>query len=418
MRILFVTPGFPAPPTTGGSQRNFHLIRLLARHHQIHLFSLAATRPDADALATLQGWCHSITLAPIPVRSFTTRLKEMVTTATPDLARRVSSTEIRSLLARTLQNETFDLVQAEGLEVGADLIEALDAMPAPRPLLVLDAHNAEYLLQQRAFAVDRGRTGLWPAAVYSLVQWIKLRRYERMVCQRAAVVVAVSEQDRQALLALDPALQIVVAPHGVDVERYRPSLSGAGRSNVHPELLFTGTMDFRPNVDAATWFCSEILPRVREHVPNVHLTIAGRSPTAAVRALESSAVTVTGAMPDDLPYFQQATAFVLPMRYGGGVRLKLLQALAVGLAVVSTEMGAEGVPVRDREHLLVARQPEAFAQAVVRVLTDRPLAARLGAAGRALAQQNFSWEAAAETIETAYGALIAKHSEKGLRTED
>ncbi|MBI4497829.1 MAG: glycosyltransferase [Chloroflexi bacterium] len=443
MKVVLVTPGFPAPPTSGGSQRAFHLLRLLGRRHQVHLFSLVGASPAPDALAQVQPFCSGVTLARVPGRSVLHRLHDLISTAQPDLAQRFAAPEARALLARLLGAGACDVVQVEGLEASADLLAAWEALPPPRPALVLDAFNAEYLLQRRAFLVDLGRPDRWPVAAYSLVQWHRLRRYEQDICRRAAAVLAVSEADRQALLALvgaqgrsegkdcrgerrawatpgRPGLQagiqqctddrplapggkVALVPHGVDTARYRPpSEPVPGHA---PELLFTGTMDYRPNVDAITWFCTHVLPRVRERVPDVRLTIVGRDPTAAVRALAGPSVTVTGAVTDDLPYFQRASAFVLPMRYGGGVRLKLLQALACGLPVVSTPLGTDGVAACHGEHLLLAERPEEFAQAVVRVLADPALAARLGRSGRALVAERYTWEAAASLVEDVYEEL-------------
>jgi glycosyltransferase involved in cell wall biosynthesis len=225
------------------------------------------------------------------------------------------------------------------------------------------------------------------------------------------VVAAVSEEDRRTLLRLQPAALIGVVPNGVDTAHFsRAALAGerAGPLSLAAStLVFSGTLDFRPNVDAVLWFAREVLPRVRARRPEARLLVVGKRPAPALRALaEQGALTLTGEVPDARPYIAGAAVYVVPMRIGGGVRLKLLEALALETPVVSTGMGAEGVAgLRGDEHCLLADDPAGFAVAVLRLLDEPTLARRLGAAGRELARARYDWTAIVPRLEALYAEL-------------
>ncbi|MBI2939766.1 MAG: glycosyltransferase [Chloroflexi bacterium] len=267
------------------------------------------------------------------------------------------------------------------------------------PAVVLDEHNAEYVLQARAWRIAL-RSGHLAGAAYSLLQAWKLRRYEAASLRQVDGVVAVSEADRRALAALGPLPPCAVVPNGVDTDRYQPLPSRPAGS---PRLVFTGTMSFRPNVDAVEWFVRTVWPALRRAEPNLSVAIVGREPTPAVRALGRIAgVEVVGPVPDDRPPIGSATVYIVPLRIGGGVRLKILQAMAMGVPIVSTTLGYEGIDASSGEHLLAADTPDEFAAAIRRVLHDPALAQSLGASGRALAAAHYDWRQLVPGIEQLY----------------
>ncbi|HEX4935153.1 MAG TPA: glycosyltransferase, partial [Gemmatimonadaceae bacterium] len=181
------------------------------------------------------------------------------------------------------------------------------------------------------------------------------------------------------------------------------------------EIVFTGSMDWMPNEEGIAWFVRDILPRIRREVPGAHLSIVGRNPTALVRSLGSEAVEVTGTVPDIRPYLQRASAVVVPLRVGGGTRLKIFEAMAMECAIVSTTIGAEGLPVGDGEHLRIADTPEGFASAVVSILRDRAAARRLGEASAALVRQRFGWASVTDDFIAACEATVARWREGAAR---
>jgi glycosyltransferase involved in cell wall biosynthesis len=265
------------------------------------------------------------------------------------------------------------------------------------------------VLQQRAWETDTRRPSRWHAAGYSLIQWQKLRRYEAAVCRQADRVVAVSEADRRALLELDPALDVTVVPNGVDLGYY-----GAYERQSDPQppdygpyaIMFTGKMDFRPNIDAVTWFAEEVLPLVRRQVPEARFIVVGKQPhERVVRLGVQPGVTITGWVPDIRAHIAAAAVYVVPMRIGGGTRLKVLEALAMRRAVVSTHVGAEGFPLEGQEALAFADEPDRFAETVVALLGDRQCRQQLGNAGRAFVEANYGWQAIVPRMKAVYKEL-------------
>ncbi len=316
------------------------------------------------------------------------------------MALRLESPLFRQHLADLLARQPVDAVHIEGIEM-APYIDVLEAA-RPRPLIIFDNFNCEYLLQKRAFLTDLRHPLRWHGALYSFVQWQRLRRYEADLCRRADHVIAVSEADAEALRRLVPGLIPTVIPNGVDVSAYDPRTPPAPGMQ-EGALVFTGKMDFRPNVDAMLWFAEEVLPRVRQQAPHVHLWIVGQRPHPRLAPLRNNpAVTLTGYVEDTRPYIAGATVYVAPLRIGGGTRLKLLEAMAMEKAIVATRLGAEGYEVRDGEELLLADDAETFAAAVLSLLADAEKRAALGRAARRFVERCYDWQVLAPRIERLY----------------
>ncbi|MDP2660363.1 MAG: glycosyltransferase, partial [Dehalococcoidia bacterium] len=303
------------------------------------------------------------------------------------------SYEFRAKLEKAEETGGFDLVQVEGLEMGPYALEVcrLRRGDANRPLVLFDDHNAEYALQRSAYRADLGLPRRWPRAAYSLLQWRKLRSYEREVCRRVDGVLAVSEADASALRALAPGLRPRVIPNGVDTTAFGYR-SLAGRSDGGaPVLVFTGTMDYRPNVDAAVWFCHQVLPLVRREQPSAKLLLVGRDPSQAIRSLAGHGVSVTGSVEDVRPYLHQGNVFVAPLRMGSGTRLKILEAMSSGLPVVSTTIGMEGIAATPGQEALVANDPRSFASCVLELLAGPTRAQSLATRARLLVERRYDW---------------------------
>jgi glycosyltransferase involved in cell wall biosynthesis len=270
--------------------------------------------------------------------------------------------------------------------------------------VVLDEHNVEYRIPQR---LGEAPDASPPMRSFARREWPRLRDFERDACRRADRVLAVSAEDAAALTALDPAAlreRVVPVPIGVDLEHWEAVTPEADAD----EILSIGTMYWPPNVDALLYFCAEVLPLVRARLPRVRLNIVGSRPTAAVRALGAAdpLVTVTGWVDDVRAYARRGGVFVAPLRSGSGMRVKILNAMAMGLPVVSTTVGAEGIAVTQGEDILLADTPSAFAAAVVELLTDRARAARMGNAGRRLMERHYGWEAVGRQLLEAYDPLL------------
>jgi len=416
-RILILTPQLPHPPQslTGRSQgttiRNYNLIARLAHRHTIDLLTFVEPTPvgpDAvpiDEIALLRPYCRQIVTETPPVRTLSQRGRDTLFSALPDMALRLESPAMHTHLAGLLREHDYDVVQVEGIEMAPYALRwwAAAGEDRPRPRLVFDDHNAEYLLQKRAFTTDVRRPRRWLAAAYSLVQWHKLARYERRICRAADGVAVVSDADHRALEALAPGLDAIVVPNGVDLDFYRPGVVPALTGLGTRALVFTGKMDYRPNVDAVLWFTDAVLPRILAQIPDAHFYAVGQQPHARLAHLaDHPAVTLTGRVPDVRPYIVGAGVFVVPLRIGGGTRLKVLEAMALGQALVSTRLGCDGFPFEEGRQVRFADDPLTFADTVVDLLRDRERAVALGQAARAFVEAHFGWDAIVPLLEKLY----------------
>ena len=266
-------------------------------------------------------------------------------------------------------------------------------------------HNVESEIWRRHAET---KTGAMAKALYGM-QYRRMLRYEGRALTRFDGVLAVSDADAATFASLYPGAirqPVHVVPTGVDTNYFAPDRSPAPRTlqsaSGNQQLIFTGSMDWLPNEDAMQFFCRDILPLIRAEEPDASLSIVGRTPTPAVKRLaEDRGVRVTGRVDDVRPYMKDAAVYVVPLRIGGGTRLKIFEAMAMGKALVSTTVGAEGLPVTDGEHLTIADEPNTFARAVVRLLRDAERRAQLETAARALVVERYDWSAVAGELEAA-----------------
>ncbi len=404
MNLLFLTPAPPFPPDQGTSIRNWGIISSLAKQHRISLLTFA-NRSDRIA-PELNDCCATVISVSNPrARTPAHRLATALCSPRADLADRLTSPEFTYQLKSLLQSESFDAVHVEGLELAPHLQQiANKRWHTPTPLIIYDAHNAETVIQYRAFQTDRLQVSRWPAALYSRLQLPRLARLERQISAQADVVLCVSEEDCSALRRLLPGLQPVLVPNGISLNEYPETVKPAGLPS--PALVFSGKLDYRPNVDAVLWFAQEILPLVRKIHPEATFVVVGKKAVPVVgRLAEDPAITLTGQVPDVRPLIAAATVFVAPLRMGGGTRFKILEAMALRRPIVSTTIGAEGFPIADGRELLLADTPSEQARAVCSLLEDAPTRTRLGAAGRSFVEANYQWSAIMPRLEEVYRSI-------------
>jgi len=400
MRILLLTPQRPYPPHQGTTLRNFNLIKELARRHSVCVLTFLEPDQNPDEPGPLPDLCDWVETVPVPERTTALRLRQMLFTRRPDMSWRLWSPAFNERLQARLQAEQFDVVEIEGIEM-APYLPTLEAA-WPRPLIIYDAHNAEWILQQRAFAADIGNPARWLAALYSWVQWHRLRRYEADLLHRVDHTIAMSAPDMVALRDVAPLAPSTVIPNGVDLQAYSQFKGKA----IQFDLLFTGKMDFRPNIDAVLWFAQEVLPLVQTQRPRTTFGIVGQRPHPRLDVLRDlPGVSITGYVADVRPYIAGTTVYVAPLRVGGGTRLKLLEAMAMGKPIVATTVGAEGFPVVNGQELLLADVPETFAGHLLELLANPARRTELGAAGRSFARANYGWDALVPQLEKIYHNL-------------
>lgn len=402
MKILFLTPQYPYPPHKGTTLRNYNIIANLAHRHAIDLLTFSDVQPPVDS--PLNALCHRIATVPMRQRSIRRRALDTIFSPWPDMGLRLWSSEFEHKLDEWLADSKYDVIQVEGVELARYAL----ALPrfigggSGRGLVLFDDHNAEYLLQQRMAEAEIAAHGWNLGAIYSSIQARKLRGFERSMCRRADRVVAVSEADAAAIRQLDPSVRIQVIPNGVDTDFYRrdrvtPTHSGKdpqGRTVDLPphSLVFTGTMDFRPNVDAALWFARGVLPLVKQSIADAHFVIVGQHPHGRLDVLRDEAsILITGEVEDTRPYIAAASVYVVPLRMGSGTRLKVLEALSMEAPIVSTTLGAEGFSIEHNRELLLADDPVSFAKSIVELIQQPQRGRSLGQAGRALAIDQYEW---------------------------
>lgn len=405
MRILVVYRGLPWPISEGYHLRVLHLFRRLAARHEVHLLGLvheeeqAAQRPHLEA----DGFCASIHLEWLPKRSALGRLRTNLGFE-PSAALKAEYPGY----GRRLRVLVEDLVQRHGIDVGyafdswAQVLYS-DALVVPTLLDVCDSRSFFYERQ-----LERGDL--------SLVQRLRVRQLrrrftgiERFTLSTYPVATVVSELDRAHLLSLVPDARVEVIPNGVDLEMFAPQ----PEVEEEPEnLIFFGNMDFLPNVDAAVTVAREVLPRVRERHPGATFTVVGTNPVEEVRALAGlPGVEVTGGVPDLKPWIGRAAMLVAPMRFGAGIKNKVLETLAMEKPVVTNSTGAEAMYPEVRDLLSFAEDPEVFAERVCELLGDPESRRRIGRRGREVMARFHSWDAAASRYEELLAELAAGGAE-------
>lgn len=402
-RLLVLTPQLPYPPHQGTSLRNWHILRGLALTHRVSLLSFVEPNQatDAAALQLLRDVCQEMRLVAVPQRNIALRLRQLLTTRLPDMAHRLYAPAFGLALRQWLSETLFDVVQVEGIELARYIQVIREVSPTSR--ILFDDHNAETELQRRNFLTDVKRPQRWFAAAYSFIQVQRLRRFERWAMRQADWVVAVSEQDAHHLHVLAPKKEVMVVPNSIDIGSYQLAVSRDQSLNLPTsDLVFTGKMDYRPNVDAVLWFAETIWPQIRAARPQTTWAIVGQKPHARLESLRGrDGVMLTGWVADVQPYLAAAKLFLMPFRAGSGTRLKLIEAMAAGKAIVSTTVGAEGFPVQSGREIILVDEPESFAQAVLRLLDDEGERARLGAAACQFAQQ-YDWRVVVPRFNTIY----------------
>lgn len=400
MKILLLTPDLPYPSESGAAIRNMGIIRgLAAGGRRLSLVSFAEKAPD-PASNPLFDLCEEVHIAPTPRHGKLKRIVKLVGSGQADVAFRLGCAEYRRILGRLLQANAYDLIQFSGIELACYLPLITSAKKSAK--VVYDALNAEAELQRVVARVDRGETRRLPTALYSTIQSARLQRFERAICRAVDAVIAVSEQDRGFLLEHGGA-PVRVMPNGIHVAEYKPAADAA---RAPCQLVFSGKMDYRPNVDAVEWFHSAVYPLLRERNPQARLLIVGRNPHRRLRHLaDDEYVRVTGWVESVLPFLHEAAIYIAPLRMGSGTRLKILQAMAAGCAVVSTSIGAAGLNDEVKGALCIADDEAAFARAVVSLLDDEARRRQLGALAQERVGRHYDWSALIPRLLRVYEEL-------------
>jgi sugar transferase (PEP-CTERM/EpsH1 system associated) len=409
MRILWLNANLLLPLDKGGKLRTWHVMRHLAAHHEITYLSFcdpAQPRADHDGMREVCADLHTIprTDAAKGTARFYADAARYLVDPVPYGVAKYRSEAFRATVDRLIRERRFDAVVCDFL---VPVVNMPGRLPCPG---LLFTHNVEAEIWRR-----HAENAANPLSRYLLrQQWRRMLRFERNALSRFDLVLAVSEADRDTFQRLYPDTlrsPAHVVQTGVDTTYFAPASAPGRRAH----LVFTGSMDWLPNEDGMQYFVRDILPRIRQVEPDATLSIIGRSPTPAVKRLaEDAGIEVTGRVDDVRPHIAAGAVYVVPLRIGGGTRLKIFEAMAMGKAVVSTTVGAEGLPVTPGQNIVIADEPARFAQAVVHMIRDGDARRKIEAAARRIVVERYDWAAVAQDFEEALTRAVRPSDNEGL----
>lgn len=379
MRIAVFTPYLPYPPDTGGKIRSHHLLRALSQRFTVDLYTVYYGEGPCEAhIRALEEHCRRV--VPLCLEKHW-RTRDRVRRTLASLPRSVDyfrTAHSLELARQLLCDRRYDLVIADEIHM-TPYAELAPDLPRIVGRQKVDHAHYRQMARARPWGLQK---------VLDLVEATQLRRYERAKMPFYHACVACSQQDAVAIQQDAPGIPILVIPNGADLTVFVPS--GRPRSKA-PTLLYVGSMHYYPNIDAVQFFLEDIYGLVRQEVPDVHVQIVGHAPTPAIQQFgQLPSVEVTGSVPDVRPYYEQAAVFLVPLRLGGGTRLKIVEAMAMGLPVVSTAVGAEGLDIHPGQDILIADDAPSFAQSVTKLLSDSDLRDSISKGGRLLARR-YDW---------------------------
>jgi sugar transferase (PEP-CTERM/EpsH1 system associated) len=397
MRILLLSSWFPYPPNNGARIRIFNLLKELSKDHEITLISFACDEQERQLASYVKEYCSDVKTVlqkPYRPRSLTALLGFFF--SEPRSSASTYNTEMERLVRACVADNAFDIVWASTATMAR---YALLAKNVPK---VLEEQNSMMRMMREQYLAQPNplrRFRYW-------LTWQKCKRYEAWLLSAFDLCTMVSDKDRNARLELAPDQSVAVVPNGVDLEHYTTGLARPQPAS----LIYSGALTYHANFDAVKFFLSQIYPLIKEEVAEVTFRVTGETRGVPLQGLPAdTSVEFTGYMEDIRPYVAGSWACVVPLRIGGGTRLKILEAMALGTPVVATSKGAEGLEVTDRENILIADEPTDFADQVLHLLRDPGLREKLSKGGRRLVVEKYDWK----VIGREFSALLQQIATPG-----
>jgi sugar transferase (PEP-CTERM/EpsH1 system associated) len=394
MRIFFVCRRVPFPPNRGDKIATFNEIRHLSARHEVHVFCLGDGSQDLDNIPGLRKYARSITAAPVNALTIKLRALKALLTGEPLSVAAFDEAKLHNAIRRKFDELRPDLIIVYSCNV-AQFAEHFPHVPRIMQFGDLDS------LKWRQYA-ERSRIPLkW---IYAIEER-RFLAYERRIARSFSYALVHTDVERRDFERLIPGVPVTLVGNGVDLDYFRPG----GEAKQPGSIVFTGVMDYLPNVDAVVWFCNEILTVIRAEIPEANFTICGSRPAPAVRRLaKQKGVTVTGWVADTRPCLDRAEIFVAPLRMARGVQNKVLEALAMGLPCVTSIAAWSGTLIPEGEGILATDNPGEFAQHVVRLLRDPSWRAEMGRKARAAAEANYQWETQMSHLDQVITAAVSQ----------
>jgi sugar transferase (PEP-CTERM/EpsH1 system associated) len=391
MRIFFACRRVPFPPDRGDKIATFHQIRHLAARHEVHVFCLGDGARDLDNVSGLRAIASSVTAVPVGAFQIKLRAAKGLLLGQPLSVAALNHPKLHAAIRRQ-----FEALRPELLIVYSSNV-AQFAQPFTQVPRIMHFGDLDSL-KWRQYA-ERSRQPL--RSVYA-TEARRLLAYERRIAQSFSQSLVHTEIEKRDFERLMPALPVTVVGNGVDLDYFRP----AGAAKQSGAIIFTGVMDYRPNIDAVLRFCNKILPLVQAEIPEASFTICGSRPVAAVQRLgQRRGVTVTGAVSDTRPYLDRAEVFTAPLRISRGVQNKLLEALAMGLPCVASRAALSGTLIAEGEGILAADHPREYVAHLVRLLRDEPGRLAMARRARAAAETHYRWDAQLAPLDEVIAAI-------------
>ncbi|MGE5445498.1 MAG: glycosyltransferase family 4 protein [Ignavibacteriales bacterium] len=398
MRILFITFGLPYPPDSGVRIHDFYLIKNISQHHSVLVLSLLTSREQVEHIRGLRQYCDYVDFVlgkPHSIREHFSGIIRSLLKGRPLATHPFIYDEMLSKVREIVTNWDVDVIQIEHSFL-APYVEAISTNGKCKK--ILSFHNLGAIQYKRMTGL---RTGFTQRSLF-LLKWMLMLRWEAKYAEKFDHCLVVSPLEGKMLQSANPKLSISVIENGVDTELYQPLKDGLD-GNV---LLFVGTMRYPPNIDAVLYFCDSIMPIIQHQRPDTKLIVVGHEPTSGIRKLsERGNVVVTGYVPDVIPYYQQSQVTIVPLRGGGGTRLKILESMVLGRPVVSTTLGCEGLDVTHKENIMIADTPSEFAECVIQLLRDKELKDRIVHNARHLVETYYDWKTISRRLTILYNNM-------------
>ena len=401
MRILVLSRAFPMPLNSGEKIRTYYVLRELSKRHEVTLITLFHQRSELDYLEGLKQICQE-------VYPFKLKLLKKISAAKVIFSKypweviAFYKKEVKAKIRQLLSSHDFDIVWVNFLSMAVYLDHDL----ASRSIIILDQHNADQLVW-RKYALESDNIAM---RLFAGLNLKRVTSFQRKVANVVSVVVSVSEEDATFTRNQLPAdIAVWTVPNGIDIEYFQPS---SGDHKDKSVIMFCGSMDTVMNVDAVLQFAREVFPLVREKVPDSEFWIVGRNPPKQVHHLSRRGfIKVTATVEDVRPYYDKAKVFVAPFKFGGGTKLKILEAMAMKVPIVSTSVGCQGIDVMNNAHLVVEDDMERFAKTVTDLLMDERRRAELAKEARKLVEEKYSWISIMKNLESKLMKLV---NQRGL----
>ena len=398
MRILFIAPRLPLPADTGGKIRTFNLIKQAAKTHKMDLVCFSFDANDAIYVRELLELDISVTRVPAREPNLVQKIRSVLFASEPYSITKYYSKKMEEAIKRLAHENSYDMIHFDHIHM-THYDEFFDGQAC-----LVDEHNVEYKILERCADVERS---LIKKKLF-MDQSRKMKRFEAKKIGSFSACSAVSDEDGRVLTRLtDNIKTIYTLPNGVDTEYFQSPVT-RHRSPEEDAVVFTGSMDWLPNDDAAVYFCEDILPRVWTISPDTKFYIVGKGPSDRLKNLanDEPRIVLPGRVDDVRAFMAKSKVFVVPLRIGGGTRLKILEAMSMEKAVVSTSIGAEGIDYTEDANIVLADRPEVFAQKVVSLFADDEKRGALGAAGRKLVLEKYDWNIVGKKLNRIYEDVI------------